>query len=30
VEALEESLAKTGYPMSAETGNIAYDYFLRA
>ena len=27
---LEESLAKTGYPMSAETDNVAYDYFLRA
>jgi len=30
VDALEESLAKTGYPMSSETKNIAYDYFLRA
>jgi len=27
---LETSLAKTGYPMSAETDNVAYDYFLRA
>lgn len=27
---LEESLAKTGYPMSSETNNVAYDYFLRA
>lgn len=30
IEALEESLAKTGYPMSPETDNVAYDYFLRA
>ena len=27
---LEESLSKTGYPMSPETENLAYDYFLRA
>jgi len=27
---LEQSLSKTGYPMSAETDNVAYDYFLRA
>ena len=27
---LEASLSKTGYPMSAETENVAYDYFLRA
>lgn len=30
VEALEQSLAQTGYPMSPETDNLAYDYFLRA
>ncbi len=30
VKALENSLAKTGYPMRAETKNVAYDYFLRA
>jgi len=27
---LEHSLMKTGYPMSAETENVAYDYFLKA
>lgn len=27
---LEKSLSKTGYPMSPETENLAYDYFLRA
>lgn len=27
---LEASLAKTGYPMSAETENVAYEYFLKA
>ncbi len=27
---LEASLSKTGYPMSPETDNIAYDYFLKA
>jgi len=27
---LEASLAETGYPMSCETDNVAYDYFLRA
>ena len=27
---LETSLSKTGYPMSSETENVAYDYFLRA
>ena len=27
---LEESLSKTGYPMSPETENLSYDYFLRA
>jgi len=30
VEALTVSLTKTGYPMSPETDNVAYDYFLRA
>ena len=30
IEALEESLAQTGYPRVAETDNIAYDYFLKA
>ena len=30
VDALEESLNNTGYPMTCETQNIAYDYFLRA
>ena len=30
IEALEESLAQTGYPRIAETDNIAYDYFLKA
>jgi threonine dehydratase len=30
VQALEESLAKTGYPMAAETDSDAYEYFLRA
>mgnify|MGYP000050067545 CR=1 FL=1 len=28
--ALEESLAKTGYPMTCESENIAYAYFLKA
>ncbi|WP_409432806.1 threonine ammonia-lyase, biosynthetic [Litorimonas sp. RW-G-Af-16] len=27
---LEESLAKTGYPMTCESDNIAYAYFLKA
>ncbi len=27
---LEASLSRTGYPMSPETDNIAYDYFLKA
>ncbi len=27
---LDASLAKTGYPMSPETENVAYDYFLKA
>jgi len=27
---LEASLSRTGYPMTSETDNIAYDYFLRA
>lgn len=27
---LEESLSNTGYPMTNETENLAYDYFLRA
>lgn len=30
VTALEESLSKTGFPMTCETDNLAYDYFLRA
>ena len=30
VAALEESLKKTGYPMECESGNIGYDYFLKA
>lgn len=30
IEALEDSLNNTGYPMTCETANIAYDYFLRA
>jgi len=30
VEALEGSLAKTGYPMTMETDSTAYEYFLRA
>jgi len=30
VSDLETSLSETGYPMSSETGNVAYDYFLRA
>ncbi|RKQ69324.1 L-threonine ammonia-lyase [Litorimonas taeanensis] len=30
MEALEESLSKTGYPMSEETDSKAYEYFLRA
>ncbi len=30
IEALEESLGKTGYPMEAETGNAAYLDFLKA
>lgn len=30
VTALEDSLKKSGYPMSVEADNPAYDYFLRA
>jgi threonine dehydratase len=30
VDALEESLAKTGYPRAVETDSKAYEYFLRA
>lgn len=30
IEALEESLSKIGYPMSRETDNIAYQYFLKS
>jgi len=30
VALLEESLAKTGYPMAVETDSKAYEYFLRA
>lgn len=29
-DALEQSLAKIGYPMSQETENVAYRYFLKA
>jgi len=30
IEALEESLSKTGYPMARENDNPAYGYFLKA
>lgn len=30
IDALEDSLSGTGYPMFPETGNVAYEYFLRA
>ena len=29
-DALKQSLSKTGYPMSAETDNVAYEFFLKA
>ena len=29
IEALETALAKTGFPYTSETGNVAYQYFLK-
>lgn len=29
IEALEAALLKTGFPMTSETGNVAYQYFLK-
>lgn len=29
IEALEAALAKTGFPFTSETGNVAYQYFLK-
>jgi len=30
IDALEDSLSKTGYPMARESDNLAYGYFLQA